>query len=187
MPVIKTGHRWDLAHIKNICGEGRLYVKLNVPKAELLERGNSDDELSKPLFHCTESDPAVEENASSGEIDLNGVPRQPSQYGYGGYEISRSTPESSSLTNRPGLSHNVHNGHSRAPFSAPAPLPSLLSPAYHESPGPSSSHQFLSDISQIESLRAIFPHMSECDGGCALVHYGSTELLLCSLQMNQIS
>ena len=49
-------------------------MKLNVPKAELLERGNSDDELSKPLFHCTESDPAVEENASSSEIDLNGVP-----------------------------------------------------------------------------------------------------------------
>ena len=71
MPVIKTGHRWDFVHIKNLCGQGRLYVKLNVPKAELLKRGNSDDELSKPVFHCTESDPAVEENASSSEIDLN--------------------------------------------------------------------------------------------------------------------
>ena len=46
-------------------------MKLNVPKAELLERGNSDVELSKPVLHCTESDPAGEENASSSEIDLN--------------------------------------------------------------------------------------------------------------------
>ena len=79
----------------------------------------------------------------------------------------------------------MHNGHSRASFSAPAPLPSVLSPAYHESPGPSSSHQFLSDVSQIESLRAIFPHMSEYDAGCALVHYGSVDRAADALTSNE--
>ena len=41
LPVIKTGFKWDFAHVKNLCGQGRLYVRLNVLKDELLERGNS--------------------------------------------------------------------------------------------------------------------------------------------------
>ena len=32
LPVIKTGFKWDFAHVKNLCGQGRLYVRLNVPK-----------------------------------------------------------------------------------------------------------------------------------------------------------
>lgn len=63
LPVVKTGHKWDFAHVKNLCGQGRLYVKLNVSKDELLNRGNSDDELSKPTFVHTER-ALVEENAA---------------------------------------------------------------------------------------------------------------------------
>ena len=108
LPVIKTGFKWDFAHVKNLCGQGRLYVRLNVPKDELLERGNSDDELSKTVFSFAESAPAFEENTSCIEIDPNCVPRQSSQYGYEGLEIC--TPGSSSLTNRPGISRTEPSG-----------------------------------------------------------------------------
>ena len=108
LPVIKTGFKWDFAHVKNLCGQGRLYVRLNVPKDELLERGNSDDELSKAVFSFAESAPAFEENTSCIEIDPNCVPRQSSQYGYEGLEIC--TPGSSSRTNRPGISRTEPSG-----------------------------------------------------------------------------
>lgn len=60
LPEIKTRFKWESAHVKNLCGQGRLYVRLNVPKYELLERGTSDDKLSKPVFTCEESAPASE-------------------------------------------------------------------------------------------------------------------------------
>lgn len=81
LPVVKTGHKWDFAHVKNLCGQGRLYVKLNVSKDELLNRGNSDDELSKPTFSRTERALVIEENAASVESDQNSVPQQTSQCG----------------------------------------------------------------------------------------------------------
>ena len=34
--VVKTGHKWDFAHVKNLCRQGRLYVKLNVSKMNYL-------------------------------------------------------------------------------------------------------------------------------------------------------
>ena len=148
LPVVKTGHKWDFAHVKNLCRQGRLYVKLNVPKDELLDRGNSDDELSRPTFLSTESTPVIEEDASSVQIiHPNSVLQQSRQYGYGRREIS-STGSSSFIT-RPGPSHDVHNDQPRVHFSAPPPLHSN-----HEFPGPSSSQQFQSEASQIESLRA---------------------------------
>ena len=102
LPVVKTGHKWDFAHVKNLCGQGRLYVKLNVPKDKLLDRGNSDDELSRPTFLSTESTPVIEEDASSVPIiDPNSVLQQSRQYGYGRREIS-STGSSSFIT----LFHN---------------------------------------------------------------------------------
>ena len=30
VPAVKPGHKWDFAHIKNLCGQGRLYTQLNV-------------------------------------------------------------------------------------------------------------------------------------------------------------
>ena len=61
--------------MKNLCGQGRLYVKLAVSKDELLDRGNSDYELSKPTFFRTERALVIEENAASVESDQNSVTR----------------------------------------------------------------------------------------------------------------
>ena len=60
-------HKWDFAHVKNLCGQGRLYVKLNVSKDELLNRGDSDDELSKPTFLHTERALVIEESDQNSE------------------------------------------------------------------------------------------------------------------------
>ena len=42
LPVVKDDHKWDFKHIKHLCGNGRLYVRLNVPKHTLVSL--SDDE-----------------------------------------------------------------------------------------------------------------------------------------------
>lgn len=91
LPVAKTGHKWDFAYVTNLCGQGRLYVKLNVSKDELLNRGDSDDELSKPTFLHTERALVIEENAASVESDQNSVPQQTRQFGrymYGRHQIA---------------------------------------------------------------------------------------------------
>lgn len=137
LPVVKTGHKWDFAHVKNLCGQGRLYVKLNASKDELLNRGNSDDELSKPTFSHTERALVIEENAASVESDQNSVPQQTSQCGrymYGRHQICSTA--SSGFISRPGPSHAQPLLHSN-----------------NASPGSSSSWQFLLEVSQIESLR----------------------------------
>lgn len=137
LPVVKTGHKWDFAHVKNLCGQGRLYVKLNVSKDELLNRGNSDDKLSKPTFSRTERALVIEENAASVESDQNSVPQQTSQCGrymYWRHQICSTA--SSGFISRPGPSHAQPLLHSN-----------------NASPGSSSSWQFLLEVSQIESLR----------------------------------
>ena len=46
VPAVKPGHKWDFAHIKNLCGQGRLYVQLNVHSSQLLEReGEENDDI----------------------------------------------------------------------------------------------------------------------------------------------
>lgn len=46
VPAVKPGHKWDFAHIKNLCGQGRPYVQLNVHSCQLLEReGEEDDDI----------------------------------------------------------------------------------------------------------------------------------------------
>lgn len=46
-PVVKPGHQWDFKHVKHLCGQGKLYVRLNVIKDILADKeeieGNSDD------------------------------------------------------------------------------------------------------------------------------------------------
>ena len=169
LPVVKTGHKWDFAHVKNLCGQGRLYVKLNVSKDELLNRGNSDDELSKPTFLHTERALVIEENAASVESDQNSVAQQTRQFGrnmYGRQQISSAA--SSGFISRPGPSHTQPPLHSN-----------------NASPGPSSSWQFQLEASQIESLRAIFPHLSENDARSALTNYGSVDRAADVLSANE--
>lgn len=169
LPVVKTGHKWDFAHVKNLCGQGRLYVKLNVSKDELLNRGNSDDELSKPTFLHTERSALVEENAASVESDQNSIPQQTRQCGrvmYGRHEISSTA--SPGFRSRPGPSHAQPLLHSN-----------------NASCGPSSSWQFQVEASQIESLLAIFPHLSENDARRALTNYGSLDRAADALSANE--
>ena len=154
LPVVKTGHKWDFAHVKNLCGQGRLYVKLNVSKGELLNRGDSDDELSKPTFLHTERALLVEENTAPVESDQNSVPQQTRQVG----RPQIASTASSGFISRPGPSHAQPLLHSN-----------------NASPGPSSSWQFQLEASQMESLRAIFPHLSENDARSALTNYGSVD------------
>lgn len=166
LPVVKTGHKWDFAHVKNLCGQGRLYVKLNVSKDELLNRGNSDDELSKPTFFRTERALVIEENAASVESDQNSVPQQTRQCGrymYGRHQISSTA--SSGFISRPGPSHAKPLLHSN-----------------NASPGPSSSWQFQLEASQIESL--IFLKMMP--GVHLRIMALLTEQQMLSVQMNQM-
>eukprot|EP00794_Sanderia_malayensis_P008367 gene8367-9265_t len=46
---IKDDHKWDFKHIKHLCGNGRLYVRLNVPKHTLVSL--SDDEEMERAHH----------------------------------------------------------------------------------------------------------------------------------------
>ena len=129
-----------------------------VSKDELLNRGNSDDELSKPTFIHTER-ALVEENAASVESEQNSIPQQTRQCGrymYGRHDISSTA--SPGFISRPGPSHAQPLLHSN-----------------NASCGPSSSRQFQLEASQIESLLAIFPHLSENDARSALINYGSVE------------
>eukprot|EP00794_Sanderia_malayensis_P013447 gene13447-14828_t len=49
LPVVKDDHKWDFKHIKHLCGNGRLYVRLNVPKHTLVSL--SDDEEIERAHH----------------------------------------------------------------------------------------------------------------------------------------
>ena len=47
-PAVKSGYKWDFSHVKNLCGQGRLYVRLNVPRSVVEARDETDSELLKP-------------------------------------------------------------------------------------------------------------------------------------------
>ncbi|XP_068734773.1 uncharacterized protein [Montipora capricornis] len=169
LPVVKAGHKWDFAHVKNLCGQGRLYVKLNVSKDELLNRGNSDDELSKPVFLHTERALLIEGNDASVESDQNSVPQRIRQCGR-------------HMDGREQISSTASDGFISIP--GPSHARPLLH-ANNASPGPSSSWQFQLEASQIESLRAIFPHLSENDARSALTNYGSVDRAADALSANE--
>lgn len=121
--MVKAGHKWDFAHMKNLCRQGRPYVRLNVSKDDLLNRGNSDDELSKPIFLHTERALVIEQNATSVESDQNSVPQQIRQCGrYMDGREQISSTASYGFISKPGPSHAQPLLHSN-----------------NASPGPSSS------------------------------------------------
>ena len=47
-PVVKENHLWDYAHVKHLCGSGKLYVRLNICK-DVISRTSSDDSDSTSL------------------------------------------------------------------------------------------------------------------------------------------
>lgn len=36
-PVVADGYNWDFKHVKNLCGQGKLYVRLNKQQEQELE------------------------------------------------------------------------------------------------------------------------------------------------------
>ncbi|KAJ7354986.1 G2 M-phase specific E3 ubiquitin protein ligase [Desmophyllum pertusum] len=48
-PVVKENHLWDFAHVKHVCGSGKLYVRLNVSK-ELIQGSFDDNEDDLPAM-----------------------------------------------------------------------------------------------------------------------------------------
>ena len=123
-------------------------------------RGDSDEELSKPTFLHKERALVIEENAASVESDQNSVPQQTRQFGrymYGKHQID-STASSTGFISRTGPSHSQPLLHSN-----------------NASPGPSSSRQFQLEASQMKSLRATFPHLSENDVRSSLTSYGTVD------------
>ena len=49
-PVVKEGHTWDCAHVKHLCGAGKLYVRLNVSKDIIMEKDDGSDIELPPAF-----------------------------------------------------------------------------------------------------------------------------------------
>ena len=42
-PLVKADHQWDFKHVKHLCGQGKLYVRLNVIKEILIDDDKSED------------------------------------------------------------------------------------------------------------------------------------------------
>ena len=47
-PLEKENHLWDYAHVKHLCGAGKLYVRLNICK-NVISDTSSDDSDSTSL------------------------------------------------------------------------------------------------------------------------------------------
>lgn len=45
-PLVKAGHQWDFKHVKHLCGQGKLYVRLNVSKDILVGGEETEEEDS---------------------------------------------------------------------------------------------------------------------------------------------
>ena len=41
-PIVKSGHKWDFVHVKNLCGQGKLHVQLTSPSEAIIGRSNID-------------------------------------------------------------------------------------------------------------------------------------------------
>ena len=42
-PIVKAYHQWDFKHVKHLCGQGKLYVRLNVIKEILVDNDKAED------------------------------------------------------------------------------------------------------------------------------------------------
>ena len=50
-PLEKENHLWDYAHVKHLCGAGKLYVRLNICKNVISDTSSDDsDSTSLPVM-----------------------------------------------------------------------------------------------------------------------------------------
>ena len=50
-PLGKENHLWDYAHVKHLCGAGKLYVRLNICKNVISDTSSDDsDSTSLPVM-----------------------------------------------------------------------------------------------------------------------------------------
>jgi len=54
-PVVKENHTWDYAHVKHLCGAGKLYVRLNISK-DVIGCASDDSDSSLPTMLSTTND-----------------------------------------------------------------------------------------------------------------------------------
>ena len=45
-PVVKEAHLWDFAHVKHLCGNGRLYVRLVTSRKDIEHTEHKDSTLT---------------------------------------------------------------------------------------------------------------------------------------------
>ena len=66
-PIIKENHKWGFKHVKNLYGNGRLYVRLNL-NSELVLRDILDDidtTIATPLSPVSQTSTNIEERATT--------------------------------------------------------------------------------------------------------------------------
>ena len=99
-PAVKQGHKWDFRHVKNFCGQGRLYVQLKVSSDDLIavdESELNDNNLSPQLPVSTSLSASSCSTSSMAHIPLIQsqpnlmTPMQPSTSSYNAIPVEQST------------------------------------------------------------------------------------------------
>ena len=54
-PVVKENHAWDYAHVKHLCGAGKLYVRLNISK-DVIGCASDDSDSGLPTMMSSTND-----------------------------------------------------------------------------------------------------------------------------------
>ena len=77
-PVVKENHSWDYAHVKHLCGAGKLYVRLNVSKdiisKDMAGATSDDSDSSIPAMLPSTNDRVVRPSSSTPTVIVNDVP-----------------------------------------------------------------------------------------------------------------
>ena len=63
-PIVKENHKWDFKHVKNLCGNGRLYVRLNCVCSELVA-SDIDTTTATPSSPVPQSNTSGEEHTTT--------------------------------------------------------------------------------------------------------------------------
>ena len=67
-PIAKAEHKWDFKHVKQLCGQGKLYVRLNVIKDILADNKNAEDSDDITEIEGIHEDVAANVNAQNVDI-----------------------------------------------------------------------------------------------------------------------
>ena len=115
-PVVKQGYKWDFRHVKNLCGQGRLYVQLTVPSDDLAEIMDNSDEDSELGTGTLPSPPVQSASVHTGRTAgtratgarCSSLSRQVSMHNYSIHSPVLSLPEE--IENTPGCSTSIQSG-----------------------------------------------------------------------------